>query len=234
VCGGWKKIPVQIKDELREALKAGGVDIRMVPGPFLYLDKNYVRILGSLEKALKRTDELPGRTVVIQLRGETAPIADEVIIVTGDKDIFQLVDKKTKVFLLKQGISGGELVTEKEVEEKLGIKPEQVVDYKALAGDPSDNYKGVKGIGPKTAKKLLKEFGSLEKIIPTLDKKKQKQALLSRELAQIRCDLKLDLDWQDSELDYNPAAVKEIFEKFHFKSLIKELEKNKQEQMRLL
>ncbi len=80
VGGGWKKMPVQIKDELREALKAGGVDIRMVPGPFLYLDKNYVRILGSLEKALKSADELPGRTVVIQLRGETAPIADEAII----------------------------------------------------------------------------------------------------------------------------------------------------------
>ncbi|MFC2016551.1 hypothetical protein ACFLUF_02430, partial [Chloroflexota bacterium] len=80
VCGGWKKMPVQIKDDLREAIKAGGVDIRMAPGPFIYLDKNYVRILGSLDKALESTDELPGRTVVIQLRGETAPIAEEAII----------------------------------------------------------------------------------------------------------------------------------------------------------
>ncbi len=79
VCGGWKKLPRATKDELRQALQVGGVDIRMVAAPFLYLDKNYVRIFGSLENALQRAEILPGRTVVIQLRGETAPIAEEAI-----------------------------------------------------------------------------------------------------------------------------------------------------------
>jgi len=79
VCGGWKKMPIKIKDELRDALKAGGVDSRIVPGPFLYLDKNYVRILGSLVRAMENTAKFPGRTVVIQLRGETMPIAEEAI-----------------------------------------------------------------------------------------------------------------------------------------------------------
>jgi len=79
VCGGWKKMPLKIKDELRDALQAGGVDIRIVPEPFLYLDKNYVRIFGSLERAVENTAKIPGRTVVIQLRGETMPIAEEAI-----------------------------------------------------------------------------------------------------------------------------------------------------------
>lgn len=92
----------------------------------------------------------------------------EIIIITGDKDIFQLIDKKTKVYALQRGIFGGELVDEKRVKEILGIKASQVVDYKALAGDPSDHYPGVNGIGPKTAIKLLDEFDNLEAIYHAL------------------------------------------------------------------
>jgi nicotinate-nucleotide pyrophosphorylase (carboxylating) len=79
VCGGWKKMPSKIKKELRAALKAGGVHSRILPRPFLYLDKNYIRIFGSLSKALEATRLLPGRAVVAQVRGETSPIAEEAI-----------------------------------------------------------------------------------------------------------------------------------------------------------
>jgi nicotinate-nucleotide pyrophosphorylase (carboxylating) len=79
VCGGWKKMPPRIKKELRRALKAGGVHPRILPRPFLYLDKNYIRIFGSLSKALEATRLLPGRAVVAQLRGETSPIAEEAL-----------------------------------------------------------------------------------------------------------------------------------------------------------
>ncbi len=80
VCGGWKKMPASMKDELRDALKAGGLDARIASGPFLYLDKNYVRLLGSIVAAMESAAKLPGRTIVIQLRGETAPISEEAII----------------------------------------------------------------------------------------------------------------------------------------------------------
>ena len=157
----------------------------------------------------------------------------EVVIVTGDKDMFQLIDQKTKVYVLKKGISGGELVDEKRAEEILGVEPSQLVDYKALVGDPSDNYPGVEGIGPKTAKKLIREFGSLEKIIKKLKKEGRKKAVLSQKLAQIKRDVPIKFDLEESKLDYDKEKVRQIFEKFRFNSLMKELEK-KEEQMKLL
>ena len=157
---------------------------------------------------------------------------DEVIIVTGDKDIFQLIDKKTKVYALNRGLSGGELVNEKRVEEILGVKPNQIVDFKALIGDPSDNYPGVTGIGPKTAKKLLDDQGTLKQILAKKLIKDKKAALLSQKLAQIKTNVKLNLNLADSKLDYDKEKVRAIFEKFRFKSLIKKLDEEKQ--MKLL
>lgn len=157
----------------------------------------------------------------------------DTIIITGDKDILQLVDEKTKVCLLQKGINGAELVDQSGVEERLGVKPNQVVAYKALAGDPADNYPGVSGIGPKTAQKLLKQFGSLEKAIAGLDFQEQKAARLSQQLAAIKRDLPLDFDLNQCRLNYDPGKVKQIFAKYRFKSLIKELEK-KEEQMKLI
>ncbi len=77
VCGAWKKMPLKIKQELRDAIAVGGAHIRILPGAFLYLDKNYIRIFGSLHKALGASNLVPGRQIVIQLRGETGPIAEE-------------------------------------------------------------------------------------------------------------------------------------------------------------
>jgi DNA polymerase-1 len=92
-----------------------------------------------------------------------------VAIVTGDKDILQLVTSKTKVYLPVRGLGDAKLVGEKGVYQKMGVKPEQVVDFKALCGDPSDNYPGVPGIGPQTAKQLLLRYQTLEKIYQNLD-----------------------------------------------------------------
>lgn len=82
VCGGWKKVPAILKNELRDAVKVGGLDTRIASGPFLYLDKNYVRILGSLVAAMESASKLPGRTVAVQVRGETAPIGEEAVTAT--------------------------------------------------------------------------------------------------------------------------------------------------------
>jgi len=101
----------------------------------------------------------------------------ETIIVTGDKDLMQLVNETTRLYLPVRGLSQGELVDEKGVQVKLGIKPNQVVDYKALVGDPSDNYPGVPGIGPKGAVPLLEKFGTLEGIYRALNVKSTKKHL---------------------------------------------------------
>ena len=129
---------------------------------------------------------------------------DEVDIITADRDILQLVGDKVKVFLPVKGLSQGRLMDTAKVKETLGVAPEQIIDYKALVGDPSDNYPGVPGIGPKTAVSLLEKYGSLENIYANLDKTpkalRQKlqlgkdSALLSQNLARIVTDIPLEFD----------------------------------------
>jgi len=161
---------------------------------------------------------------------------DQVIVITGDKDLMQLVDKKVRLFLLTRGISGAELIGPKGVEKQLGIKPKQVVDYKGLVGDPSDNYPGVAGIGPKTAVKLLRQSGSLKavyrdlkKFDPSLREKLERgrnSALLSQDLAQIRRDVGLKFSlarskWNDQKLLKLKSALREL----GFPSLVRRIER---------
>jgi 5'-3' exonuclease len=122
-----------------------------------------------------------------------------VSILTGDQDILQLLDEDISVILLKKGYGNYHVHTPQTFFEEKGIQPKQMIDLKALMGDPSDNYPGVKGIGEKTALKLLKEFEHVEGIISNLDrlskshKSKIEQDLemlhLSRRLAEIKCDV---------------------------------------------
>ena len=168
----------------------------------------------------------------------------EVIIVTGDKDIMQLVERMIKVYFPRKGFFAPEIFDQKKVKELLGVKPEQIIDYKALVGDSSDNYPGVSGIGPKTAVKLLNIYGNLEKIYQNLKKikpqiaekleKGKESALLSQKLATIITDLPLKFDIKKCLLhDYNQTEVIRLFEELEFKSLINKLpgmeKKNKEE-----
>jgi len=93
-----------------------------------------------------------------------------VLILTGDKDMMQLVNDHISTVTPDIGFSKTKVYTEAAVIEKMGVPPHKIIDYKALAGDSSDNYKGAEGIGPKTAQKLLKEFGSLEGILKNVEK----------------------------------------------------------------
>ncbi len=129
---------------------------------------------------------------------------DEIIIVTGDKDILQLVTEKTKVYLPVRGLSDAKLMETEDVVEKMGVRPDQVDDYKALVGDPSDNYPGVPGVGPKTATKLLAEYETVENVYKNIDKiqervaKKLKEgkdlAIVSQKLATIVTNVPVKLD----------------------------------------
>lgn len=110
---------------------------------------------------------------------------DQVIIVTGDRDILQLVrDEKVFVYMPTKGLSQAKLYGEKEVIERMGVAPEKVPDFKALSGDPSDNYTGVTGIGPKTAAALINDFGSVDALYQALGKKGKKRDGLSPGLVQ--------------------------------------------------
>jgi DNA polymerase-1 len=94
---------------------------------------------------------------------------DKVLVLTGDRDLLQLVDKNVYVITPKKGVTDFNLFTEDAVLEKFGVKPINIPDYKALAGDASDNYNTAKGIGPKSAVKLLNGYKSVEELLENLD-----------------------------------------------------------------
>lgn len=153
-------------------------------------------------------------------------------IVSGDKDMLQLITEDTEMLLVRKGMTDLEVMDIPAFEEMYGIPPSVFVEAKALMGDSSDNIPGVPGIGEKTALKLIKEYGSLEGVyqnIEHLSGKKLKenlveyraQADLSLELSRIFCTMPLDLKFDETLLSPDWAQVQAFFEKFGFKSLLK-------------
>lgn len=159
----------------------------------------------------------------------------EVIIVSGDRDMLQLVSGKVKIYMPVKGLSESKLYGEKEVEEKYSLKPSQIVDYKALVGDPSDNYPGVAGIGPKTASNLISRFKSFDALYAHLDeiesqkiksslKENEKLAKVSRKLAKIMTDVPLKINWSECILrNFDREDVYLLFDELGFRSLIPRL-----------
>lgn len=182
----------------------------------------------------------------------------ETVIVTGDKDLLQLVKPKIKLYAPKKGFSEPIMYDPKKVKEEMGIAPKQVVDYKALIGDASDNYPGVPGIGPKTAPKLLAKYKDLDTIYKNIEKIQKyeprvakklaegaESAALSRKLAEIVINVPIKLNLRDCRIhDYDQEKAIKLFQELGFKSLIKKLPgvelgekkktKDKSKQMELL
>jgi DNA polymerase-1 len=159
----------------------------------------------------------------------------EVIVLTGDGDTLQLVDRQTKVAMPQRGIQPPTLYNIAAVEGKYGLKPHQIIDYKALRGDSSDNIPGVAGIGEKTATNLLQEFGSVDEIYKNLDKIKSEStvnklkkgkdmAYLSQKLATIICDVPFDFSLQKAKVhDYDAKKAAQFFNKLGMKSIVARL-----------
>ncbi|RME86783.1 MAG: DNA polymerase I [Anaerolineae bacterium] len=159
-----------------------------------------------------------------------------VKIITGDRDLLQLVSDRIVVNLPGRSLSDARDYFPKDVEEYLGVRPDQVVDYKALVGDKSDNIPGVPGVGEKTAKALLARYQTLDDIYDHLEeieprwRKKLEAgkdlAYLSRDLATIRTDVPIQLDLQEAKTDHlNFSAVASLFRDLEFRSLTARLEK---------
>jgi len=171
-----------------------------------------------------------------------------VVIVTGDRDIMQLVDSQIKIYFPTRGFSEAKLFGDEDVEAFLGVRPDQIVCYKALVGDSSDNYPGVPGIGPKTAILLLKEYGCLDNIYEHLSqikpaiaqklKKGKESAALSQKLATVVKNAPVKLKLKACAVhDYDREKAVKLFEELEFRSLINKLpgagkaqEEKKQEQ----
>lgn len=160
----------------------------------------------------------------------------ETIIVTGDRDSFQLVDDVTSVYFTRKGTSDVKVMTVKELKNEYGVTPKQFIDLKALQGDTADNIPGVAGVGPKTATDLILKYGSIENLYDNIDeisgKLKEKletsrdMAFLSKQLATILTKGEIDLKLSDCTFDYPfSSLVYDYFKKYEFKTLLKS-EKN--------
>ncbi len=182
--------------------------------------KNMMDVLGikRIEDGDHEADDILG-SIAEQIADDDL----EVVLVTGDKDALQLVNENVKVYANKKGISEYEIYDIDGVREKLHLSPEQVIDYMALTGDTSDNIPGVRGVGEKTAQKLLGKYATLDNLYSKIEELTGKQktllsdnmdmAYLSRELVTIKRDLKLDLDLES--LGYGGALSEEAREYFH-------------------
>ncbi|MDY0382676.1 MAG: 5'-3' exonuclease H3TH domain-containing protein, partial [Atribacterota bacterium] len=184
----------------------------------------------SMEIEEYEADDLIGSIVQKTKGSEYKPV-----IVTGDRDLLQLADEDSEILLMQKGVTQVEQYHLESLEEMLGFSPHLIPDYIGLKGDPSDNIPGVPGIGEKTAKKLIQQYGSLEDVIKNsvhMENKSlrekisqyKEQAKLSKELAIIKRDVALDLELSKiaySGPDYE--KLRTLFEKYEFKKLLEKL-----------
>jgi len=159
----------------------------------------------------------------------------ETIIVTGDNDILQLVMPGVKTLAPRRTLSDTVLYDEEAVEQKYGIKPERITDFKALVGDASDNIPGIPGIGGKTAARLIQKYGSLEEIYARIDeitpgklqavlRQHQSQALQNKELVTIVRDVPVTLSLEACQVsNYDRDKVVELFRELEFIKLVPRL-----------
>lgn len=211
--------------------------------PQIALVKNFVDALNipRFEVAGYEADDLIG-TIATRLEKEQPD--SSTLIVTGDKDLLQLVTEQTHVLIPSRTRGQGDMEYDASaVKTKMGVTPAQVVDLKALMGDSSDNIPGVKGIGKKTAVSLLDAYPDLDQVYRALESGEENpvfkpsvktklladkaNAYLSRELAQINCDSPIDFDLEKCRLTaYDKQQVIDFLEEYEFHSLIKLLPKD--------
>ncbi|RJO58883.1 DNA polymerase I [Candidatus Parcubacteria bacterium] len=183
-------------------------------------------------------DGVEADDVIGTLARKITKTGDRAVILTGDMDTVQLVSDKVSVFSLRKGLSDTVLYTPKEVKERYGFGPEQIIDYKALRGDPSDNIPGVKGVGEKIATDLILKFQSIDNLYRILEHQPKKaknlpeklklkllnekeQAYLSKKLATIKLDVPLEFDLAASKVKNADAQkLHDLFIKWEFKSLV--------------
>lgn len=176
------------------------------------------------------------------LIGTLAHAAEKVgeisYVVTGDRDMMQLVDNRTKILMPVKGITEMKLYDSARVKEQFGVPPEQIVELKALQGDASDNYPGVPGIGPKTATGLVEKYGTVKNIYEHLDEVKKENpklgeklekghdsAILCHQLASILLNVPFEYSFTDCEVEHiSYDDWKKAFEKYQFKTLPKRLD----------
>lgn len=193
--------------------------------------KEYLDVLGIKHLEL---DDYEADDIVGSMAYLAKDQFDEIMVISGDKDLLQLAKGNIHVYLTKKGLTELECYTEENFKSLMGIEACQMTDYKGLIGDDSDNLPGVSGVGPKTAQKLLEEYKTLENIIENIPQIKGKvqtslindkdNAIRSKKLATLYLDITLPYSVEDTFFNEpNKAELRKFYEKVEFKSYIKKL-----------
>lgn len=205
------------------------------------LSPQFEIIIEVLEKAkipVYSMDGFEADDIIGTLSFAAEKAGDLCYVVTGDKDMMQLVDNRTKVLMPIKGISEVKLFDEARVIEQFGVPPDHIIELKALQGDPSDNYPGVAGVGPKTAAGLVDEYGSVKNIYENISKIQdqtpkiadkliagEQSAILGHQLATILRNVPFEYSFADCEVkNISYEGWKEALESYEFKTLPKRLD----------
>ncbi|HSK48458.1 MAG TPA: 5'-3' exonuclease H3TH domain-containing protein [Coriobacteriia bacterium] len=194
------------------------------------------KIVTAMDLPIVELDGWEGDDILGTLarRGEACGLT--MLLVTGDRDAFQLVTDTVRVVTTRKGVTDIAVMGPTEVEERYGVRPDQIPDYLGLKGDTSDNIPGVPGIGEKTAAKLLQQYGTLEEVIAAAQRgeitgragtnlvEHEDAARASRTVATIACDVPVDLDPEAVSFGtYDPNAVAEAFGELRLTTLLERL-----------
>ncbi|MFL5766497.1 MAG: DNA polymerase I [Actinomycetota bacterium] len=194
-----------------------------------------VEVLETLRIPIVRTEGHEADDAIATLALRAVEQGIDVVIVTADRDFFQIVRPGITVLFNRKGISDIVRYDQEAVTERFGLPPEKYLEYVALKGDPSDNIPGVPGVGEKTASKLVQDYGSVEELLKHTDELKPKlresiaaagdQLTLNKELAKLETDLDLDVAPQDAVMgEWDVDAVRRLFTSLEFRTLFERLE----------
>src|SRR5258706_886227 len=208
------RMPDDLRDQfpkVREIVKALRIPVYEMPG---YEADD---VIGTITKQLDPRDDL------------------EPTIVTVDLDMLQLGTPRVRLMTTRSGVENTIMYDVAKIDERFGLRPDQMVDYKALKGDPSDNIPGVPGVGEKTAAKLIRDFGDLDSLLARLDevtpaklgeklREHVDQISMGRELSRIVRNLPIQIDLEAARLgDYDRDTVVRLFREYEFRTLIERL-----------
>jgi DNA polymerase I len=208
------KMPDDLRDQfpkVREVVKALRIPVYEMPG---YEADD---VIGTITQQLDDRPDL------------------ETTIVTVDLDMLQLVTPRVRLMTTRSGVENTVMYDVARIDERFGLRPDQMIDYKALKGDPTDNIPGVPGVGEKTAAKLIREFGDLDSVFERLDdvtpeklrdklRDHRDQVFMGRDLSTIVRDLPVQIDLEAARLgDYDRDTVVRLFREYEFRTLIERL-----------
>ena len=191
-------------------------------------------IVGMMGMPVRELEGYEADDVIGTLAQRATAQGIDTMIVSGDLDGLQLVNDNVRLLTTRMGVAATVIYDEARVMDRYGLRPDQMLDYKALKGDTSDNIPGVPGVGEKTASSLLQQFGSLDAIYEHLDEVKGKlrdrlaehreSAFMSRQIGRIVCDLPVELNVEEARTGrYDRRAVAQRFRELEFRSLIDRL-----------